>query len=119
MYSIIKLKKELVEKGVSDDGLVAWGSSASGSWFGAIGGALASMHVICKNKDAILIIPFTNKEIIYSKMEMFSKQIIAEVSLKGFLSKTLYIKTVDGKNLKYPITQGASAVKEMLDKIGC
>lgn len=119
MYNIIKLRNELTEKGYADEGLVAWGSSASGALFGGIGGAFGGMHVICKRGNVILVIPFGNKEIYYSKAQLFEKQSIASAKVKGlFLSKSLVIKTTDGKSYKFGITQGAGKVKTILQKMG-
>ena len=124
-YSLNKLRDELTKKGLADDGLVAWGNSSSGLaggvLFGAVGGAVAEslgkMHVICKKGEALLVIPFTNKEILYSKGFAIQKQNIESVALKGLLSKKLVIKTKAGKKLKYPITQGVSDLKTILQKL--
>lgn len=125
-YSIKSLKQELVAKGYSDDGLVGWGNNASatsGAIFGAVGGALAGafskMHVVCKRGDDILIIPFTNKEILYSNGIVFNKQIIEKAQVKGlFLSKKLVIVTKNGKKSNFPILQGVGDVKAILQKLG-
>lgn len=119
-YSLNKLKQELVTKGYADEGLVAWGSSAA-SWgwlFGAIGAAFDSKHVVCKKGEALLVIPFTNKEILYSKGFAIQKQNIASAELKGLLSKKLVVKTKAGKKLEYPITQGVSDLKTILQELG-
>ena len=116
-YNITKLRNELTEKGYADDGLVAWGNAGSGALFGAVGAALASMHVISKKGNAILVIPFSNKEIFYSKGLKFEKQKISSVSFKGLLTKKLTIKTIDGQVFKYSITQGAGAVKTILNSL--
>ena len=116
-YSLNKLRDELTKKGLADDGLVAWGNSGSGALFGAVGSAFGSMHVICKKGESLLVIPFTNKEILYSKGFAIQKQNIESVALKGLLSKKLVIKTKAGKKLKYPITQGVSDLKTILQKL--
>jgi len=117
-YSLNKLKQELVTKGYADEGLVAWGNSAAGGLFGAIGAAFGPMHVVCKKGEALLVIPFTNKEILYSKGFAIQKQNIASAELKGLLSKKLVVKTKAGKKLEYPIMQGVSDLKTILQELG-
>ena len=117
-YSLNKLKQELTAKDYADEGLVAWGNSASGGLFGGAGAAFGGMHVISKKGDSILVIPFTNKEILYDKSCAFEKANISSASVKGLLSKSLIIKTTDNKEFKYAITQGAGDVKTILQKLG-
>jgi len=119
-YNLNKLRDELMAKNFADEGLVAWGQgSAGGILFGAVGGAMSGMYVISMIKGSkIAIIPFSNKEIKYSEGKAFDKSKIKEAKVSGFLGSTLKFTTVDGKTHSYKITQGASDVKEILEKLG-
>lgn len=116
-YSLNKLRDELTKKGLADDGLVAWGNSGSGALFGAVGSAFGPMHVVCKKGESLLVIPFTNKEILYTKGFAIQKQNIASAQLKGLFGKKLIINTNAGKKLAYPIMQGVSDLKTILQKL--
>ena len=121
-YSLNKLKRELTEKNVADEGLVSWGQVSSPiSMMGAIGGALsatAKMVVVCKKDNNIVVIPFTNKEILYKEHVAYNKQSIASISLKGLLTKKLIITTQNGDKHKYTMYQGVSDLKTIISRLG-
>ena len=118
-YNLKKLTEELKEKGLADDGLVAWGQNSGGALFGAVGAGIAGMHTISCKGDKIVIIPFSNKEIKYSEGIMIDKNKIKKAKVSfGLWTSKLKIETTDGKSRAYSITQGKSAVKEILAKMG-
>lgn len=125
-YNLKKLTEELKVKGLADDGLVAWGQNVNamgGFLGGAIGGAIAGatspMHTISCKGDKIVIIPFSNKEIKYSEGIMIDKSKIKKAKLSfGLWTRKLKIETTDGKSRAFSITQGKSAVKQILAKLG-
>ncbi len=117
-YNLKKLTEELKVKELADDGLVAWGQNSSGAMFGAVGAALAGMHTISCKGDKIVIIPFSNKEIRFDDGLMIDKKEIRRAKVSGLLTAKLKIETVDGKSNSYSITQGKTAVKQILAKLG-
>ena len=117
-YNLKSLTSDLVKNGMADDGLVAWGQSGSGSLFGAIGGAFAPMHAISKQGNKILITPFSNKQIKYEGCVSIDKESIKSAKVGGLLSAILVVVLKNGKTQKYPITQGKSAVKQILTLLG-
>lgn len=123
-YNYKKLKAELIEKKLADDGLVAWGQNISQAafWGGAIGAAIASasneMYTISKVGDKIAIIPFVNKAILYDKAYAFQKDKITKAKLGGIgVYSKLKITTIDGKVHAYNISQGKKDVKSILEKL--
>ena len=125
-YNLKKLTEELKVKGLADDGLVAWGQNLNamggflgGAIGGAIAGATSSMYTVSRKGSKIVIIPFTNKEIKYSEGIMIDKSKIKKAKLSfGIWTAKLKIETIDGKLRAYSITQGKSAVREILTQLG-
>lgn len=118
-YNLKSLTNELVSKNLADDGLVAWGQSSRGQLFGAIGSAVASMHVISKRGNQIVIIPFSSKEIKYKEGVVINREKIESAKLSGGLfNAKLIINTKSGKQYKYTVTQGKDAVKKILAQLG-
>ena len=117
-YNLKSLTTDLQAKYMADDGLVAWGQSGSGSLFGAIGGAFAPMQAISKHDDKILITPFSNKQIKFNECVAISKENISSAKVSGLLSAKLVIVLKNGEKKKYSITQGKSAVKQILSSLG-
>ena len=115
-YSLNKLKKELSEKNLADNGLVAWGQNTGTG--GIIASAISPMFTISKAGNKIVVIPFNNKTISYDKAISFDLSKIDTAKVKGaWLFSKLVIKTVDGRVYKYSITQGKSAVKQILSSL--
>ena len=116
-YSLNKLKKELVEKHYSENGLVAWGQNNS---FGAIGALASKMFTISQVGEKIVITPFTNNQILFEGALAFDKSSIKSAKVGGFLiySAHLKITTHDGQTYKYSIIQGKGAVKQIVKNLG-
>lgn len=112
-YNLKKLTKELQEKGLSDDGLVAYGQRSSG----ALTSLLLPMYAISKVGNNILIIPFTNKRIEDENKKEINSSDIVEAKVSGLLIGKLKIKTTKG-NVVFPILQGKGSVKQILLKLG-
>ena len=120
-YSLKSLTVELVNKNMANDGLVAFGQNTSGLG-GMIGGMLESlgrpMHAISMAGEQIIITPFTNKEILFSKAIAFPRKNIQKAKVSGLLTGQLTIVMNNGSKYKYNITQGKSAVKQILERLG-
>ena len=115
-YSLNKLKQELVAKRFSEDGLVAWGQN---NGFGAVGALAAPMFTISRVNTKIVITPFTNREILFDRAIAYDKENVFDARISGFwIYSKLKITTKDGKVHKYSITQGKSAVKQILINLG-
>ena len=120
-YNLETITKEMVEKDMADDGLVAWGQNSSKMvfWFGLIGAAFASYHVISKKGDRILITPFKSKKIMFEESKYVEKANILSAEIKGGLFGTkLVIKTKDKQKFNINITQGKEAVEQILKLLG-
>lgn len=115
-YNLNKLKKELVEKNLADEGLVAWGQNARMS--GIVSSVTTPMFTISKSNNKIMVIPFNNKMISYDKAISFEKNKIESAKIKGIIGSKLVIKTTDGNEYKYSITQGKNSVKQILISLG-
>ena len=122
--SVKDLKRELGQRGLADNNLVAFGQNVSnvGYLFGAVGSAIAhasaKMHAISISGNRIIVMPFTNKEILFDQGVAYSRQNIASAKVSGLLSKTLKLNFVNGQSVKLNITAGAGEVKKMLNMIG-
>lgn len=119
-YNLKKIKAELAEKKLGDNGLVAWGQNMTGTrfWFGVLGSAIAGekKQIITKIGDKIAIIPFTNKGIEYNSAIGFDKAKIAKAKVSGIGAYcTLKIYTEDGQKHEYNVSQGKKDVVEMLN----
>lgn len=115
-YSLNKLKKELMEKGLADNGLVAWGQNTGLG--GIIASAVTPMFTISKVGNKIMIIPFNNRTIVYDKSLTFDVGQIETAKMCGFwIYSKLKIKTKDNRTYKYSVYQGKKAVKQILKSL--
>ncbi|MBO5884677.1 MAG: hypothetical protein J6Q51_02670 [Clostridia bacterium] len=117
-YNSKKLAQELVEKGMADNGLIAWGQNSSGL-LGAVGAIIAPMHVISKVGNLIVVTPFSNKQIFFEKAIAYKKENMINAKLKGGLfGASLKLEMKSGKTYKYSIIQGKAELKQMLKELG-
>lgn len=122
--SVNDLKRELGQRGLADNNLVAFGATVNnvGFLFGAVGAALAysnaKYHAISVSGNRIIVMPYNNKQILFDQGVAYSRQNIASAQIKGLFSKTLKLNFVNGQSVKLNITTGASEVKQMLNMLG-
>ena len=113
-----KIKEELTNKGMAKEGLAAWGNKGNGSLFGAMS-AFSPMFAVSMTDTGILITPFNNKTIFTDNTNLFKKEDISSVKMKGFwIFKHLEIVTNDGNKHRFDILQGANDVKKMISILG-
>ena len=112
-YNLKTLTKELSEKGLAEDNLVAFGQNA----VGAVMALTSPMYTISVAKGKIIITPFTNKSIDFDGRKEIDAKDIVEAKVSGLLTGVLKVKT-NKETVKYPIVQGKGAVKQILSKLG-
>ena len=112
-YNLKTLTRDLAEKGLAVDNLVAFGQNA----IGAVMALTSPMYAISIVNNKIVITPFTNKSIDFDNRTEIDVNDILEAKVSGLLTGTLKIKTKNGV-VKYPIVQGKGAVKQILVKLG-
>lgn len=112
-YNLKTLTRDLSEKGLAEDNLVAFGQNA----IGAIGALTSPMYAISCANNKIVITPFTNKNIDFANRREIEAKDIIEAKVSGLLTGKLKIKISNGV-VCYPIVQGKGAVKQILAKLG-
>ena len=123
----LKVKRELEQMGLVQDGLIAYGQTKMSGSFGGgllgslIANAVAEKYAIVKLNEKIMIVPFEETKIYYDKVVSYEKANIARAKISGdgfFIFRKLKIWTNDGKKHKYYITEGKKQVNEMLNQLG-
>lgn len=81
--------------------------------------AFSPMFAVSMTDVGILITPFNNKTIFTDNPNVFKKEEISSIKMKGFwIFKHLAIVTKDGNKHRFDILQGASDVKKMISLLG-
>lgn len=124
-YNYKKIKEELVEKKLADDGLVALcstGSQTAGLWFGIIGALISASkskyYAVTKVGEKIALIPYTSKKIDTEAALGYNKSNISKIKIGGAGAySSIQISTVDGKTQKYSIIQGKKDLQTIVEKM--
>jgi len=123
-YSYKEVKKELVGKYQMSEELVSWGNVKYVGGTTSMFSTMNPFFAFCMNNKNLVIVPFTNSEILFDQAKEISSKDIKTLTFKKsiftcFFSIPLYLELNDGTILKFAIVRPyCKDMKKMIKKLG-